>query len=162
MSNTSTLRLACQIELNKRSVIPRCDSACTFSFRRGGPSACALHGLCAMSSNMMNMIWACCVHALTAPSCPPCGQVRLNKVCACCSHSLTAQGCPPRRESLRYRLLGGARKIRISIKGAVRRKHKQSKPRRPVSSNMSDGSTNKLNRESQFLATTPLIEIRTF
>ena len=53
VSKSAILKLEYKIELNKRIVIPRGDSACTFFFRRGVPSACTLHGLCATSSNMM-------------------------------------------------------------------------------------------------------------
>ena len=157
MSKSSTLRLECQMELNKRIVIPRCDSACTFFFQRAVPSACALHGLCAMSSNMMQydmgMLRSCfdCTKLSTMLSSRIKHDLGMLLSCFDCT-KLSAQN-----GKFALQTFGGSP---TSSDFKLRRKHKQPKPRKRVSGNMSDENTNQLNRESQFLATTPLIEIR--
>ena len=137
MSKSSTLRLGCQIELNKRSVVPRCDGACAFVFRQGVPSACALHGLCAMSSNMIKY------------------DLGMLLSCFDCT-KLSAQN-----RKFALQTSGGSPKSPEFNQGRCPTET-QTKPRKPVSGNVSDGSTNKLNRESQFLATIPSFEIQTF
>jgi hypothetical protein len=138
VSNSSTLRLDCQSELNKRIVIPRCDSACTFFFRRGVPSACTLHGLCAMSSNMMQYDLGM---LRSSSDCTKLSTMWSNMIKYDLGMLLSCFDCT--------KLAAQNRKFALQTSGGGPEKSGgQSRA-------LSDGNTNKLNRESQFLATCP-------